>query len=155
MIQTILMHLPVVKDIIIYNEIANFTKTFASLLNHGVFITDSMEILSKITNNEVMKRIIGNTLENLGKGDTISSAFRGEWAIPVVAYEMIVTGETTGQLGQMMEKVATHFQMLHKNVIDQMKSLVEPFLICFLAVVVGIILLSIIQPMFSIYSQIK
>lgn len=154
-VQTILMHLPVIKDIIIYNEIANFTKTFASLLNHGVFITDSMEILSKITNNEVMKRIIGNTLENLGKGDTISSAFRGEWAIPVVAYEMIVTGETTGQLGQMMEKVATHFQMLHKNVIDQMKSLVEPFLICFLAVVVGIILLSIIQPMFSIYSQIK
>ena len=154
-IQTVLMHTPVIKDIIIYNEIANFTKTFASLINHGVFITDSMEILSKITNNEVMKRIIGNTLENLAKGDTISSAFRGEWAIPVVAYEMIVTGETTGQLGQMMEKVATHFQMLHKNVIDQMKSLVEPFLICFLAVVVGIILLSIIQPMFSIYSQIK
>lgn len=154
-IQILLMHLPVFKDIIIYNEIANFTKTFASLLNHGVFITDSMEILSKITNNEVYIRIINKTLENLGKGDSISSAFKGEWAIPVVAYEMIVTGETTGQLGQMMEKVASHFQSLHKNVIDQMKSLVEPLLICFLAVVVGIILLSIIQPMFSIYSQIK
>ena len=154
-IQIVLMHIPVVKNIIIYNEIANFTKTFASLLNHGVFITDSMEILSKITTNEVYKRIITNTLENLGKGDSISSAFRGEWAIPIVAYEMIVTGETTGQLGNMMEKVASHFQMLHKNVIDQMKSLVEPALICFLAVVVGIILISIIQPMFSIYSQIK
>ena len=154
-VQILLMHLPVIKDIIIYNEIANFTKTFASLINHGVFITDSMEILSKITNNEVMKRIINNTLENLGKGDSISSAFKGEWAIPVVAYEMIVTGETTGQLGQMMEKVADHFQMLHKNVIDQMKSLVEPLLICFLAVVVGIILMAIIQPMFSIYSQVK
>ena len=154
-IQVILMHLPVFKDIIIYNEIANFTKTFASLLNHGVFITDSMEILSKITNNEVYKGIIRNTLENLGKGDSISSAFKGQWAVPVVAYEMIVTGETTGQLGAMMEKVAGHFQMLHKNVIDQMKSLIEPLLICVLAVVVGIILLSIIQPMFSIYSQIK
>lgn len=154
-IQIILMHLPVIKDIIVYNEIANFTKTFASLLNHGVFITDSMEILSKITSNEVYKRIINKTLDNLGKGDSISSAFKGEWAIPVVAYEMIVTGETTGQLGNMMEKVASHFQMLHKNVIDQMKSLIEPILICFLAVVVGIILISIIQPMFSIYSQIK
>lgn len=154
-IQVILMHVPVFKDIIIYNEIANFTKTFASLLNHGVFITDSMEILSKITNNEIYKRVINKTLENLGKGDSISSAFKGEWAIPIVAYEMIVTGEATGQLGQMMEKVASHFQMLHKNTIDQMKSLVEPILICFLAVVVGIILLSIIQPMFSIYSQIK
>ncbi len=154
-IQIFLMHIPVVKNIIIYNEIANFTKTFASLLNHGVFITDSMEILSKITNNEIMKEIIGNCLTNLARGDTVSSAFKGQWAIPVVAYEMIVTGETTGQLGNMMEKVASHFQMLHKNVIDQMKSLVEPIMICFLAVVVGIILLSIIQPMFSIYSQIK
>ena len=154
-VQILLMYTPVVKNIIIYNEIANFTKTFASLLNHGVFITDSMEILSKITNNEVYMKIINQTLENLGKGDSISSAFRGQWAIPVVAYEMIVTGETTGQLGAMMEKVAAHFQMLHKNVIDQMKSLVEPILICFLAVVVGIILISIIQPMFSIYSQIK
>ena len=44
---------------------------------------------------------------------------------------------------------------LFQNVIDQMKSLVEPLLICFLAVVVGVILLSIIQPMFSIYSQVK
>ena len=154
-VQVILMHFPVFKDIIIYNEIANFTKTFASLLNHGVFITDSMEILSKITNNEVYKEIINNTLENLGRGDSISSASKGQWAVPVVAYEMIVTGETTGQLGAMMEKVANHFQMLHKNVIDQMKSLIEPLLICVLAVVVGIILLSIIQPMFSIYSQVQ
>ena len=154
-VQIILMHIPVINNIIIYNEIANFTKTFASLLNHGVFITDSMEILSKITNNEIYKGIINKCLENLGRGDTISTAFKGEWAIPIVAYEMIVTGETTGQLGNMMEKVASHFQMLHKNVIDQMKSLVEPILICFLAVVVGVILLSIVQPMFSIYSQVK
>ncbi len=154
-VQTFLMHVPVVKDIIVYNEIANFTKTFASLLNHGVFITDSMEILGKITNNEIMKKIIDECLTNLAKGDTVSSAFKGKWAIPVVAYEMIVTGETTGQLGTMMEKVASHFQMLHKNVIDQMKSLVEPIMICFLAVIVGVILLSIIQPMFSIYSQVK
>lgn len=154
-VQILLMHTPVFKDIIIYNETANFTKTFASLLNHGVFITDSMEILSKITSNEVFKRIISKTLENLAKGDSISTAFRGEWAIPIVAYEMIVTGESTGQLGQMMEKVASHFQMMHKNVIDQMKSLVEPIMICFLAVIVGTILIAIIQPMFAMYENVK
>lgn len=154
-VQTMLMHLPVIKNVIIYNEVANFTKTFASLINHGVFITDSMEILSKITNNEIFKGIISKSLTNLAKGDSISTAFKGEWAIPIVAYEMLVTGETTGQLGTMMEKVASHFQMLHKNIIDQMKSLVEPLLICFLAVVVGIILMSIIQPMFAIYEQVQ
>lgn len=154
-VQIILMHIPVFGNIIIYNEIANFTKTFASLINHGVFITDSMEILSKITNNEVYINIINKTLVNLGKGETISSAFKGEWAIPIVAYEMIVTGESTGQLGAMMEKVATHFQNLHKNIIDQMKSLIEPLLIVFLAVVVGIILISIVQPMFAIYQTVQ
>ena len=154
-IQIALMHIPVIKNIIIYNEISNFTKTFASLLNHGVFITDSMAILQKITNNEVYKEVINNCLTNLAKGETVSSAFKGQWAVPVVAYEMIVTGERTGQLGAMMEKVANHFQSMHKTIIDQMKSLVEPILIVFLAVVVGIILLSIIEPMFAIYDTVK
>lgn len=155
MVQTALMHIPVVKNIIIYSQVANFTKTFASLINHGVFITDSMEILSKITNNEIYKRIINKALNSLGKGESISASFRGEWAFPVVAYEMLVTGENTGQLGLMMEKVADHFQELHKNIINQMKSLMEPLMICCLAAIVGVILLSIVEPMFSIYGQIK
>lgn len=154
-VQIFLMHIPVVSKIIIYNEIANFTKTFASLINHGVFITDSMEILQKITDNEVFKDIINKTLENLSRGEPVSAAFRGEWAIPVVAYEMIVTGENTGQLGLMMEKVSAHFQSMHKSIIDQMKSLMEPLMIVFLAGIVGVILLSIVTPMFSIYSQIE
>lgn len=154
-IQKLLMHIPIMKDIIIYNEVANFTKTFASLLNHGVYITDSMEVLSKITNNEVYKKIINKCLRNLGKGESISQSFKGEWAFPIVAYEMLVTGENTGQLGQMMEKVADHFQMLHKNIIDRLKSLLEPIMICVLALIVGVILLAIITPMFDIYGQIK
>ena len=93
--------------------------------------------------------------ESLITVESISASFRGEWAFPIVAYEMLVTGENTGQLGQMMEKVADHFQMLHKNIIDQLKSLLEPLLICVLAFIVGVILLSIITPMFDIYGQIK
>ena len=154
-VQTILMKLPVIGNIIIYNEVATFTKTFASLLNHGVFITDSMEILSKITNNEVYKRIINKTISNLGKGESISASFKGEWAFPVIAYEMLVTGENTGQLGIMMEKVADHFQNLHKNLVTQLKSLIEPIMIIILAVIVGVILISIIYPMFDIYGKIQ
>lgn len=154
-IQTAIMHIPVLGNVIIYNETATFTKTFASLLNHGVFITDSMEVLSKITNNEVYKQIIFKTLDNLGKGESISASFKGEWAFPIVAYEMLVTGENTGQLGLMMEKVADHFQNLHKNLITQLKSLVEPLMIILLAVIVGVILLSIFVPMFDIYGKIQ
>lgn len=154
-VQIILMHLPIVNKVIIYNEVYNFTKTFASLLNHGVFITDSMEILSKITDNEIYKDLIAKTILNLNKGASISEAFKGNWAFPVAAYEMIVTGENTGQLGLMMEKVANYYQTLHKNLIKQMQSLIEPIMIAILALIVGTILLSIVVPMFDIYGKIQ
>lgn len=153
--QTIYMHMPVFGNIIIYNEVTTFTKTFASLLNHSVNITDSMEILSKITNNEIYKDIIANTLLTLSKGGKISESFRGKWAFPIVAYEMLVTGESTGQLGTMMEKVSVHFGNLHKNAINMLKTLIEPITIAFLAVCVGFILLSIIIPMFDVYSTVQ
>lgn len=154
-VQITIMHIPVLGNIIIYKEVYNFTKTFASLINHGVFITDSMEILSRITNNEVYKRIIAKTMSNLSKGETISASFRGEWAFPEVAYHMLVTGENTGQLGLMMEKVSDHYQVLHKSLIDQMKSLIEPIMILVVAGIVGVILLAIITPMFGIYGQLQ
>ena len=153
--QIVMMHVPVLSKIIIYNEVYNFTKTFASLLNHGVFFTDSMEILAKITNNEVYKELINRTIINLNKGANISDSFKGSWAFPVAAYEMIVTGESTGQLGLMMEKVANYYQTLHKNIVKQLQSLLEPMMIVFLAVIVGIILLSVMMPMFDIYSKIQ
>jgi len=151
--QTFYMKLPIIGNVIIYNEVSNLTRTFASLLNHSVFITDSMEILSQISSNEVYKEIINRTLIGLSKGAKISETFRGEWAFPVVAYEMLVTGESTGQLATMMEKVADHYQALHTNAVTTIKSLIEPIIICFLAVAVGFIIMSIIMPMFDLYGQ--
>lgn len=151
--QTFYMHLPVVGNVIIYNQVATLTRTFSSLLNHSVFITDSMEILSKLSNNEVYKEIINRTLISLSKGGKISESFKGEWAFPVVAYEMLVTGESTGQLALMMEKVADHYQALHNNAVTTIKSLIEPIIICLLAVAVGFIIMSIILPMFDLYGQ--
>lgn len=152
--QTIFMKLPVIGKVIIYNEVTNLTRTFSSLLNHNVFITDSMEILSSLSDNEIYKEIINRTLIGLSKGNKISETFKGEWAFPTVAYEMLVTGESTGQLALMMEKVANHYQNLHKNAVTAIKSLVEPVIICILAVGVGFIVLSIIMPMFDLYQQI-
>jgi len=151
--QTFFMHFPVFGKIIIYNEVTTLTRTFASLLNHNVFITDSMEILSKLSNNEVYKEMINRTLISLSKGGKISDSFKGEWAFPVVAYEMLVTGESTGQLALMMEKVAEHFQQLHSNAVTSLKSLIEPAVIVLLAAGVGFIIMAIIIPMFDLYSQ--
>ena len=91
----------------------------------------------------------------MDKGENISNSFKGNWAFPTVAYHMLVTGENTGQLGLMMEKVSEHYQQLHKSMVDQLKSLIEPAMILIVAGIVGVILLSIITPMFDIYSQIQ
>lgn len=155
LMQLIYLKIPVVKNIIIYSEVSMFSKTFASLLNHGVFITDSMDVLLKVSDNEIYKRIIENTVHNLNKGGKISDAFKDNPYIPTVAYEMIVTGESTGKLGTMMEKVADYYQNLYRNSINQIKTLLEPILIVFLTFTVGIIIISIIVPMFEMYKVIS
>ena len=139
----------------LYRNVKVFTKTFASLLNHNVFITDSIEILTKITNNEIYKEIMFNTINNIAIGEKISTSFKDNWAIPDVAYYMIVTGESTGELAEMMGKVSLYYQEEHKNIINSLKSVIEPVMIIFLAVIVGGVVLSVIIPMFSLYGQIS
>lgn len=154
-IQVFLMHVPLIKDIIIYNELTIFSKTFASLLRNNVFITDSMDILSRITNNEVYRAILYKTINNIVKGDKISEAFKDHWAVPDVAYYMIVTGESTGDLAEMMQKVSEYYQLLHKNIINNLKAFIEPIMISFLAIIVGGIIIAVIVPMFDMYAQIQ
>lgn len=149
--QEFMMHLPVFGKIIIYNEVTIFTKTFANLINHNVFITDSMDVLSKITENEIYKKLIYDTAKNLTKGDTISMAFKDHWAFPNIAYQMLLTGEKTGRLGPMMERVSAYYQEQHRSIINQMKTLIEPILIVTLALIVGGILLAVIIPMYGMY----
>ena len=154
-VQQILMHIPVIKNIIIYNEIAIFTKTFASLLKNNVYITQSVEILSKITNNEIYKEIMYNTINNIVTGDKISKAFKNHWAVPDVAYNMIVTGESTGELAEMMDRVSHYYQEQHASMVNNIKSFIEPLTIVFLAVVVGGIIISILVPMFDMYNNVS
>ncbi len=151
MVQWIMMKIPIIGEVIIFNEVTMFTKTFASLLRHNVFITDSMDILNKITNNEIWHMIILDCITNLAKGDKISTAFQDHWAVPLPAYEMIVTGERTGQLPEMMQKVSDYYQEMHKNQVGRIKTFVEPILIIFLTGAVGLIVMSIIIPMFGMY----
>ena len=153
-IQSFGMHTPFFGKIIIYHELTLFTKTFASLLRNSVYITSSMEILSRITNNEVYKDIMMETISNIARGEKISKSFYHKWCVPDVAYYMIVTGEATGELSLMMEKVASYFNDLHKSRVTNLKSFLEPIMIVVLALIVGVVILAVVIPMFSLYGQI-
>lgn len=152
--QIAFMHMPVIKNIIIYKEMNIFAKTFSSLLRNNVYITESMDILSKLSSNEIYKSIMFRTVDNIVKGEKISEAFKDHWAVPDVAYFMITTGESTGQLAEMMQKVSDYYQESHKATVQAMKSLIEPIMIVFLAVMVGGIIIAVIVPMFQMYNGI-
>ncbi len=154
-VQYALMHFPVISKIIIYKELTIFTKTFSSLLANNVNITESMDILSKITGNEIYKDIMEQTIKNIVKGDKISTSFKDHWAIPDIAYYMIVTGESTGQLAEMMQRVSAYYSEMHKSIVTNLKSFIEPVLISMLALVVGVIILAVIVPMFGLMSQLE
>ena len=136
----------------LYKKVKAFRATVQIFLMH---IPDSMDILSRITNNEIYKSILYKTIQNIIKGDKISDAFKDHWAIPDVAYYMIVTGESTGELADMMQKVSEYYQGLHKSTINSMKAFIEPVMIAFLAVIVGLIIIAVIMPMFGMYAQIQ
>lgn len=153
-VQQIAMRLPLVGKIIIYNELTIFTKTFAALLNNDVYITDSMNILENITNNEIYKNIIRETINNIARGEKISKAFKNKFGVPLVVYHMIVTGENTGEMGSMMEKLSKYTAEEHKLLVHSLETVIEPILIIFLAALIGAVILAVIKPMFDLYNVI-
>lgn len=155
MMQSLFMKLPTVGDIIISKELSLFSRTFATLNKNNVLIADSIDILGKITNNEIYKAIMYHTINNLLKGEKMSESFKDHWAIPEIAYYMIVTGESTGELAAMLDRVADFYQKRQRTMIGMIKTFIEPIMIMFLAVTVGLIVVSILVPMFGIYSTVS
>ena len=155
MMQHIFMKLPIVGDLIIYKEISLFARTFATLNKNNVLLTDSIDILGKITSNEIYKSIMYRTINNLLKGEKMSETFKDNWAVPQVAYYMILTGESTGELATMLDKVGDYYQKMQKNSVNMIKTFIEPIMIIFLAVIVGFILIAIVVPMFGMYSTLS
>lgn len=154
LIQKINMRLPVIGKLIIAKEMSMFASTFATLTKNSVMLTDCMEILSKITSNEIYKDIMNRTMDNLIKGDKMSETFKDNWAIPDLAFYMILTGENTGELGNMLDKVGEYYLKEEKNLVGQIKTFIEPAMILFLAVAVGFIVISVLVPMFGMYQTV-
>lgn len=153
--QRMLMHIPIVGKLIIAKELNLFARTFASLQKNNVLLTDSIDILAKITNNEIYRDLMLRTINNLIKGNKMSDTFSNHWAIPEIASFMIQTGESTGELAEMLDKVADYYAKEQKTTVGSIKTFIEPIMIISLAVVVGFILIAILVPMFDVYTTVQ
>lgn len=134
--------------------LARMTRTLSSLFSSSVPILQAIAIVEKVVENEVIARTLKQSRQSLESGQPLTTPMRRHWVFPPLVTQMIAIGEETGSLDQMLGKVADFYETEVENATDRLKALIEPLMIVFLAVIVGTIVISIMVPMFQIYSEI-
>jgi type IV pilus assembly protein PilC len=144
-----LLKLPVFGTLLQKAVIARFSRTFASLAASAVPILKSIDLVSEVVDNEVVARDLRASRESLQRGKTLSGPIANSWVFPPLVAQMIQIGEKTGNLDEMMNKVADFYERDVEMVVDRLKALIEPIMILILAVVVGSIIMAVLLPTFD------
>ena len=150
----LLLQLPITKDLVTKSCLANFSRTLSSLNTAGVPILESLTIAKKTLSNRIFSRIIEKAYIDIQAGNPIHKALDKESVIPVMFTSMFRIGEETGELSQMVTKLADFYEDEVATSVKSLTSIMEPLMIIFVAVFVGIILIAMYLPMFSMMSTV-
>jgi len=149
-----LLQLPITKDLVTKSCLANFSRTLSSLNSAGVPILEALTIAKKTLKNRIFKRIIENAYIDIQSGNPMHKALDKESVIPVMFTSMFRIGEETGELSEMITKLADFYEDEVSTSVKSLTSIMEPLMIIFVAVFVGIILIAMYLPMFSMMSTV-
>ena len=149
-----LLQLPITKDLVTKSCLANFSRTLSSLNSAGVPILESLNISKKTLKNRIFTRIIEKAYIDIQAGNPIHKALDKESVIPVMFTSMFRIGEETGELSEMVTKLADFYEDEVSTTVKSLTSIMEPLMIIFVAVFVGIILIAMYLPMFSMMSTV-
>ncbi len=144
-----LLQLPITKDLVTKSCLANFSRTLSSLNSAGVPILESLTIAKRTISNRVFSRIIDRMHKDIQSGNPIYRVLDQEQVIPTMFTSMFRIGEETGELSQMITKLADFYEDEVSASVKALTSIMEPLMIVFVAVFVGIILIAMYLPMFS------
>lgn len=152
---TILMNIPIIKGIILKSIVARFTRTLSIMVKTGVPMIKAIELSSKVVNNKVVERGLMVVADEIASGKSLSVPIQNMKLFPKMVISLVKTGEETGALDDMMEKCADFYDDEVSNLSERLTTLLEPMIIIILALVVGSIVMSIIEPMFSMYNNLS
>jgi len=150
-----LLKMPIFGKLLRLSAIARMSRTLSSLFSSSVPILQAFGIVERVVANPVIGKVVAEARDNLEKGSPLSEPFKKSWVFPPLVAHMTAIGEQTGSLDYMLEKIADFYEEDVERTVDSLKSLIEPLMIVILAVVVGFIVLSIMIPMFTIYTEIQ
>ncbi|MDP3921387.1 MAG: type II secretion system F family protein [Candidatus Omnitrophota bacterium] len=135
--------------------VSKFARTLATLVRSGVPILSALEIVSKTAGNRKIEKIILSLTESVKKGESISKQLGKHEAFPTMVVRMIAVGEETGELEEMLMKIADFYEAQVDAAVSGLTSLIEPLIILFLGVVIGGIVIAMFLPILTLTQHIK
>jgi general secretion pathway protein F len=141
---------PVFGSLIRQIAIARFSRTLGTLLKSGVPLLAALDIVKNILGNVRLAKVIEESREAIKEGESIAAPLKRSGEFPPLVYHMVAIGERTGQLEEMLNNVANAYEAQVETKIGALTSLLEPFMIVGMGVVVAFIVFSILMPILQI-----
>ncbi len=147
------LRMPLFGKLLIKSSCARFSRTLSTLLAAGITLIDAIEITARTMDNLVIKQILYDAKEEVARGVPLSVPLTASKLFPPMVCHMTKIGEETGNLEQMLIKIADYYDEEVEIGSQSLTAAMEPLIIIVLALVVGLLVMSIMQPMFAMYDQ--
>jgi len=151
MFDSIVLKLPVVKILMPQIITARFTRTLSTLLSSGISIIKALESATETTNNVIVMEEMGVVINDVKKGQSVSSLLKRVSVFPAMMVSMISVGEETGAVDDMLKKTADYYDEVLESAIGKLVALLEPVMIIFMGISIGGIVVAMYLPMFGMF----
>jgi type IV pilus assembly protein PilC len=146
------LKIPVIGSILTKASIAKFARTLATSFSAGIPILSCLKASAKTANNVHFQTAIDGVYTDTSAGMPMYIAMRNSESFPEMVLQMIMIGEESGRLDDMLNKVATIYEFEIDNTVDNLGKILEPLIIIFLGVVVGGLVVAMYLPIFNLMS---
>jgi len=153
-LDSILIDVPLVGNLIQKSAIARFTRTLSTLLSSGVSIIEALDISSKTVGNFVIERAILRAKDAISEGKSLTVPLAKEKYIPQMVTQMIAVGEQTGTLDQMLSRIADFYEDEVDIAVAALTTVIEPLMMVGLGAVIAVLVIAMYLPIFSLAGQI-
>lgn len=145
---------PLFGNLTIKSAAATFSRSMATLMASGISLIDAVEQVAKMINNRIIREALLDAKTQIAKGVPLSKPLRDCGIFPPMLPQMTKIGEETGNIEDMMDKVADYYEMEVNDATDALTAAMEPLIIVIMGVVVGGIVMAIYSPMLSMYDAV-
>lgn len=147
--------LPIAKDIFLHYNLARFTQSLSSLIKAGVPIIESLEISSNTLGNSKNRNLAKTFRDKVSQGMPLATIFSEEKIFPPFVTQMVAIGEKSGNMDNVLSDMSTFYQEELENSLKNFISVLEPVLMIFIGVAVGLMAVSVISPIYSLIGKIQ